>query len=346
MVNNKNIQLLNVLDKRWQSFIKKSSLATIFHHPAWIQLLDKCYGYHSFIFALVNSDNQIVAGMPFTKVNSSLTGRRWVSLPFTDYCQALYYNYEEFSKLIEYLIYYYNIGAIPKLEVRGELLANPLIYSYSGYVIHKLKLDSNIKKIVNNFSHMHQRNIKIAQKKGLYIEWGNKEKHIQAFYNLHLQTRRHQGAPIQPLKFFKLLKDIILDQGLGFILLARYKDKYLAGAIFLTWRNMLIYKYGASCRKELKFRPNNFIFYNAIRWGCENGYTLFDMGRTKITNIGLRNFKNGWGSEEEVLVYSKLGNPYRKLTLNYFYPLARKVISKSPLFLCRIAGKLLYTHFA
>ena len=92
-------------------------------------------------------------------------------------------------------------------------------------------------------------------------------------------------------------------------------------------------------------RPNNLLFWTAIRWGCENGDTLFDIGKTDLANTGLREFKSGWGAKEMPLAYSTLSpEPPRSIT-GKLMPILQKVIRNSPLWVCRAMGELLYKHF-
>ena len=98
------------------------------------------------------------------------------------------------------------------------------------------------------------------------------------------------------LRFFDLLASGLIEQGLGFVLLAYKDDECLAAAVFLHWQRTLTYKYGASVADGLKLRPNNLLFWTAIRWGCENGYTVLNMGKTDLANTGLRGIQEWLGS--------------------------------------------------
>ena len=142
-----------------------------------------------------------------------------------------------------------------------------------------------------------------------------------------------------------MLGSALIEKGLGFVLLAYKDDECLAAAIFLHWHRTLTYKYGASAIDGLNLRPNNLLFWTAIRWGCENGYTLFDMGKTDLANTGLRAFKSGWGANEMPLTYSTLpAEPPRSMT-GKLMPVMQTVICHSPAWVCRLAGELLYKHF-
>jgi len=73
-------------NEEWLKFISGRTDVDVFHHPAWAEFLAECYGYTPQLLALVNEDGQIQAGLPIMEVRSWLTGRRAISLPFSDFC--------------------------------------------------------------------------------------------------------------------------------------------------------------------------------------------------------------------------------------------------------------------
>jgi CelD/BcsL family acetyltransferase involved in cellulose biosynthesis len=341
--SNKHV-LLDASDELWVAFAASSPRANIFHHPAWMNLLAECYGYRPFVVAVRNADGKICAGLPMMEVNSRLTSRRWVSLPFTDHCEPLYNDYQSLNQLTEALAHLYQDGSTPRIELRWAFPTHPAIQSYSHYVLHTLKLDADAKLVASRFRRTNRQSIRAAEDRGVRIEWGEKLEHLQAFYRLQLDTRRRKGIPVQPWRFFDLLRRRIIEQGLGFILLAYKEDQCLAAGVFLHWQQTLTYKYAASRTDGLNLRPNNLMLWTAIRWGCENGYTLLDMGRTDIPNTGLRNFKNGWGTEEVPLIYSTLPATPPQLMTGKLMRVMQTVIRNSPVWVCRAAGELLYGH--
>lgn len=336
---------LDLSDSRWHALTATQPQHHIFHHPAWTNLLADCYGYRPFVIAVGDTDGNICAGLPMMEVASYLTGRRWVSLPFTDHCAPLYNDAESLSRLINGLTHLSKDQSTPKIELHSEFPQHPAIRQYSHQVLHILPLCPDSEEVASRFHSTHRRNIRVAQRRGVRIEWGSKREGLEAFYRLHLRTRRRQGIPIQPKRFFDLLGSHLIEKGLGFVLLAYKDDQCLAAAVFLHWNRTLTYKYGASASDGLNLRPNNLLFWTAIQWGCENGYTLFDMGKTDLDNTGLRAFKNGWGAKEVPLAYSTLSiEPIQSRTENLL-PVMQIVIRNSPLWLCRAMGELLYKHF-
>ena len=193
---------------------------------------------------------------------------------------------------------------------------------------------------------MHRRNLKKAQKSNLRIEQGTGQEQIDDFYLLHLNNRRRQGIPVQPKRFFNLLRKNILVKGLGFVLSAYLNTECIAAYIFLHWGQTLTYKYGASNPERLDSRPNNLLMWEGIRWGCENGYQILDMGRSSLENVGLRKFKSRWGAEETPLTYSTLSTKPLSSTSENLERLMHTLIRNSPPWVCRLTGELLYKHFA
>jgi CelD/BcsL family acetyltransferase involved in cellulose biosynthesis len=338
-------KFLDPWDARWVALTAAHPQAHIFHHPAWTTLLADCYGYRPFVIALCNEDGDICAGLPIMEVAHLLTGRRWIALPFTDHCAPLHHSPEAQSSLITSLVYMSKKHAAPRIELRCEFPPHPAIQSSSQQVLHTLPISPDSMSVASRFHSTHRRNIKVAQKRGVRIEWGTKREHLEAFYRLHLQTRRRQGIPVQPWRFFDLLKSDLIEKGLGFVLLALKDDECLAAAVFLHWQHTLTYKYGASAADGLNLRPNNLLFWTAIQWGCENGYTVFDMGKTDLVNTGLREFKSGWGAKEMPLAYSTLSAEPLHSKTGRLMPIMNIIIRNSPVYVCRAMGELLYKYF-
>lgn len=336
---------LHPSDPRWISFLESNTDINVFYHPAWMQVMQKSYGYRPFVLASEDARGVLTAGIPVIEVNSPVNGRRWVSLPFTDYCRPLCKDEDSLSVFTEQLLREVERKHIPALELRGIYPIHQSLDVHSGHVIHKLILTPDIKTVWDDVHLMHRRNIKIATENNVEIVHGTEIEHLAEFYGLHLHTRRRQGVPIQPWKFFIHLKELLIDQGYGFVLLA-YKDhQCVAGAIFLNWQDTLTYKFGASMEYSLKYRPNNLVMWTAIKYACEHGYKYFDMGRTDLENTGLRMFKSRWGAKESPLFYSSLKMKPGYAPEGRLAQYMHLVIRNSPAWVCKFTGEILYKHF-
>jgi hypothetical protein len=108
----------------------------------------------------------------------------------------------------------------------------------------------------------------------------------------------------------------------------------------------MIYKYGASDPTAWEHRPNNLLFWQAIRWGCAHGMRLLDWGRTDFDNSGLREFKSGWGAREEPLAYSVVADRPPVPATGRIGRAMAPVIRRSPPWVCQALGEFLYRFAA
>lgn len=338
---------LEIDDPRWFEFVSSHSGATAFHHPAWAALLADCYRYSAFALALDDGGGRIVAGLPVLDVSNRLTGKRWVSLPYTDECRPLVTSVGSAEELVEGLAEERTRQGIREFEVRSSLPDSDA-HRRVAAVSHVLPLAAEPEETARLFKPSVRRNVAQACRAGVTVRAAENAAEVtDTFYGLHLRTRRRQGVPVQPKRYFLRLWERILEAGLGFCLLAYSDCRPVAGAVFLAWRNTVLYKYGASDERHLGLRPNNVILWEAIRWGCANGYTLLDFGRTDRDNGGLRRYKSSWGAKEEPLVYSVLGEAARgQGTSARGASLLGPLIRRSPSVACRAAGELLYRYAA
>src|SRR5439155_2353435 len=82
-------QRLSPLEKpEWDKLVISHRDASFFHSASWAGVLHDTYGHAPHYFCTVN-DERLSAVLPVMEVNSPLTGRRGVSLPFTDECRFL-----------------------------------------------------------------------------------------------------------------------------------------------------------------------------------------------------------------------------------------------------------------
>ena len=259
---------IQIGDPRWLSFVSAQPEATIFHHPAWSQLLAESYGYHPSI-SVMERDGEIIAGLPLMDVESRLTGRRKVALPFSDFCPPLSRDIALLPKYIEALQEQQRAENWTPLTVHWDLPRAEGVYPRETVARHVTTLTHDPEQLRRRFRSNVQRLIRQAEHASLTIRLSRTWVDVCAFYNLHLVTRRRQGTPIQPLRFFRLLWERIVGRGLGFVILANHDEsaRYIAGAVFLHWNKTLTYKYGASLPDALHLRPNNLIMWEALRWG-------------------------------------------------------------------------------
>lgn len=341
------MNVLDINDARWGDFARSQPDALPFHHPAWSALLADCYGYEPFALALVESTGKVIAGLPLLELRKPFGGRQWISLPFTDYCPPLAADNTARCEMVDALADVQMTKGISQLLVRSSVDGPRATLRQCG-VIHTLQLTADPEATYRTFKKSQVRaSIAKAERQGVTVRRGESLTDlVDVFYGLHLQTRRRLGVPVQPRRFFRLVWERMIASGLGFVLLAYVDNVPVAGGVFFTWNGTIIYKFGASNPAFWSVYPNNLLLWDAIRWGCENGYRIFDFGRTDLDNQGLRTFKNGWGTKEEPLVYSSFGGVDASSGRGRLNEMLGTVIRRSPPWVCRVVGETLYKYAA
>ena len=275
---------------------------SIFHTPAWAKVLGRSYGYKSLYFVLAEKDRQL-AVIPCTEVRSLLTGRRGVSLAFTDYCEPLVEDPEHFQMLLDKAIEYGRKAGWKYIELRGGQKFLKDEPTFATYVVHTLSLTHDERTLLSSFKSNTRQNISRAIDEGIETRFFTSLESVKQFYRLHCMTRKRQGLPPQPFSFFRNVHDHVLSQDHGFVILASHNNMNIAGAMYFHQGKRALYKYGASDKSYQHLRANNLVMWEAIKWYSLHGCASFCFGRTATENKGLRQFKNGWGTVEKELRY-------------------------------------------
>ena len=328
-------------DASWQRLADTAPGATIFHHPAWIDLVCRTYRYAAAGVVVLEADEP-VAGLPVALVDSRLTGRRLVALPFSDQCPPLVLPGAP-RDAVGHLA-----GALERerarlgipLEVRAPVPEAGT--SVERFVTHRLALEAGRDAVERGFRSSARRNVRAARARGVTVERRTDTAALRLFYDLHLRTRRRLGVPTQSWSFVGGLAPLLAAE-LGWIGVARVGDRPAAAAVFLRHGRTLTYKYGASHEDFLALRPNNAVFADAIAHACELGLGTLDFGRTDLDQEGLRRFKASWGADETPLAYTYAGR--KPPAADAHGPgLLAEVIRRAPLPAGRLIGRLAYRH--
>jgi hypothetical protein len=340
-----NVEILNPIDyPDWDDMLLEHEDASFFHTSAWARVLHESYNYKPLYFTVIDK-GKIVSLIPIMEVKSFLTGKRGVSLPFTDHCPPICNDPINLELIFNRIIEYGKTAGWKHIDLRGENAYFNGKPATESFYVHSLDLSRGKEKIFSQFRNSTKRNIKRAQKENLDVRIQNSWEALESFYRLNCETRKFHGLPPQPVNFFKNVYEYILSQEKGFVALAYCEKQAIAGAVYFHFGNQAIYKYGASDRNYLNLRPNNLVMWQAIKWFSENGFKCFSFGRTEPENNGLLQFKRGWGATETNLSYYKYDlikdtfvsdNSGVKSSYNFFKML--------PISMLRIAGNFLYRH--
>lgn len=340
------LEIINPLEYAgWDELLYRSENFSFFHSFPWAEVLNKSYGYKPLFFASFESDKLCLL-MPFMSISSWLTGKRGVSLPFTDHCKPFFKNTELLSEAVDLVKDYGKKNGWQYIEWRDEVCFNQKTISWEVYYTHYIDLLKTEQELLMSFKESNRRNINKAIREGLSIKTSCCLDSLNSFYDLHCLTRKRHGLPPQPFHFFKNIFDLVVSRGYGTIFLAKYLDETIAAYIFFNYGKNVIFKYGASNINYQLLRPNNLILWEAIKYYRVRGFESINLGRTEFNNYGLLQFKRQWGGKESLLRYYRFDlkkDKFIKHGLNIEDKL-RKYLKISPTSLLVFLGRIFYKH--
>lgn len=279
-----------------------------YHSEAWLALLGRLYGYDVMTLLAHDTDGHTTGRLPVSLMRSRFTGRRLVSLPFSDYCPLVSADVASANDLVDQAIELAQQHRVRYLELRSgssDALKNRSdLLESSRFVRWYVPLGTDSDAVWSALRKPVKRQVRKARKLGVEIYHARRVDEVDHYYQLHLRTRcRKHGMPAQPRRFFSSLWDEFASWGTMHVLLAQYDGKPIAGMVLIASGMTLRYAYGASDEQFLYLAPNNLLMWEAIAWGCSQGYQVLDLGRTARENHGLMEFKRGWGATQEPLPY-------------------------------------------
>jgi CelD/BcsL family acetyltransferase involved in cellulose biosynthesis len=333
------------VDPAWDRLVASHPAATIFHSSAWMRVLCETYG-HKPIGLVWSNNGEAKALLPLLEVASILTGRRGVCLPFTDFCEPLFFDGFDSTVLLQELQRLARESGWQAFEIRGGL--GPSLPARPSLVFcgHSLDLRAGAKSLFQNFAGSVRRAIGKAERSGLRVELSASEEAVRDFYRLHVRTRRRHGLPPQPFSFFRKIHDHVIKPGLGLVSLARSGSDTVAAAVFFCLGTKAVYKFGASDDRYSNTRPNNLVMWHAIQQLADAKVTTLHLGRTSPHNEGLRRFKLGWGATEKPISYFRFDvRSNRWATMkDRSSGIHNALFKRLPLIANRLAGAALYPH--
>jgi GNAT acetyltransferase-like protein len=334
-------------DRRWPAFVGEHPLASVFHTHEWLDALRRTHGYVPVAYTTSPPTDRLSNAIVLCEIRSWLTGRRLVSLPFSDHCQPLIEQPADQDAIAAHLRRAVDSGDWKYVESR-PLTANLAdlggMGRASAFCFHSLDLHPPLEVL---FQRCHkdsiQRKIRRAEREALRCDTGTSEAHLTTFYRLLMMTRRRHQVPPQPIAWFRNLLECMGDR--FEICLASKNDEPVAGIVLLRHRDTLVYKYGASDARFHSLGAMPFLFWNAIREAKASGIRWLDLGRSDSDNAGLITFKDRLGADRSTLTYVRYPVPADvPAGRSAHVEIAKRVLAYLPDRLLAATGRLLYQH--
>jgi len=296
----------------WDSYVLNHSHGTFFHLISWKDVIENTFHHKSYYLIAerngnssnsinsTNPVNPIVGILPLFSVKSFLFCKSLVSLPFAAYGGILADSQEVANQLFEKAKGITCSEGLEYLELRNRDGGVEDLPSKELYVFFRREIFEDLESNMIAIPRKSRRMVRQGEKAGLTHEFGHEEL-IPVFYEIFARSYHRLGSPVFSVKLFKNLLDEFKEQ--ANILLVRAQDgRPVSTVLTFFYKDQVLPYYAGSLFEYRELAPNDYMYWQLMKYGCENGYKLFDFGRSKV-NTGSYDFKRHWGFEPEPLPY-------------------------------------------
>lgn len=288
--------------QQWDEYVFAHPHGSPFHLTAWKRSIETTFGYRPHYLMAVEA-GRIRGVLPLFLVKNFLMGKALLSSPFAVYGGALADDAAVKAALRQAVQALGQSLGVQYVELRNAYPEQSLgFHPISRYVTFTQQIGPDENAILESIPRKTRYMVRKALKAGFCCRvetaWS------QPFVELYLENLRRLGTPAFPEKHFRAL----LENFRGMIDIREmvHAGKVVAAVLTFYFRDQVLPYYGASDPAAHAIAPNNFMYFDLMRWGGAHGYRLFDFGRSKKGAGGSYDFKSHWGMVERELPYEIL----------------------------------------
>ncbi len=323
----------------WEDLIREDRSSCIYHSRRWISLLEHTHRLKMFL-ATLTLDGEVTAGCVFARAGNVLP-RRYVALPFSDYCPPLAKSSNARAAFLRLLSHKSNRS----YEVRGADTPDSAWQTVRCFNRWSIDCSLNRSQLYRNLASNFRRNVVRAQRLGVDVESGSSQTDLQRFRSLHETTRRRLGLPVQPSRFFRSLYALYNHSGDLQIWTASRDGRDLASILALREDRTLYYKWSARADGDIN-GAGHLLLWSLIE-NCSARFDSLDMGRADKRNLGLSRYKHEAGAFPEPLPYSFIPRAPREISAeapSLSHKLTARLLRHVPNRLYRLISDLAYGY--
>jgi FemAB-related protein (PEP-CTERM system-associated) len=321
----------------WDAYVYRCPNASHCHLSGWGRVIERSYGHQPFyLWAWANGE--IKGLLPLIRMRRFPWRRSLVSLPFLDDGGLCSMDAQSRAQLYEAAYRLFEEQHADVLELRHRSRTELALPVRGSKVILSLALAAHPDTMWQRFNAKLRNQIRKAMKSGLTATWSGREGLVD-FYEVFAANMRDLGSPVHSRQFFAAIFDEFAESAQ--LMLVRKGQHTIGGAVCLSFRGTLLVPWASSDRAYFSLCPNNLLYWEMIRWGCEQGYRRFDFGRSSPQS-GTYYFKKQWGTVEEPLHWQCLSRkPGHAVMLHVDDPKYQWLIQawrRLPLSLTKVVG--------
>ncbi|MBN2209755.1 MAG: FemAB family PEP-CTERM system-associated protein [Sedimentisphaerales bacterium] len=285
----------------WWNYLKNHSQATIYHHPAWGQVMRDAYRNLP-CYLTVRRGNEICGVLQLVEQRSKLFGAHLCSLPYFDAVGILADDDESIRALAQAAANLMRDRNVQWVELRHLQPICTDLPARTDKVTIYLDLPENTDVLWEGFTTKLRTKIRKARKSDVTTHQGGMEL-LEDYYLIYLLTMRELGSPPHSRKFFHSIVEAFSDQVRLFVV--RMASQPVAASFTLIGSNMFHVPWSGSRFELRKLNVNLVLYWDMLEYACGRGLKIFDFGRSTLDS-GTYIFKKQWGARDVSLYWQFL----------------------------------------
>lgn len=276
----------------WDDFVSNHPGSSIYHLSNWRHIVGSAFGKRWCVVAVLKA-GRIRGGVPLVHMKSILFGNCLVSMPYVNYGGLLIEDENDIEPLLQGIQATRKQLKADHVELRHLSSLNISLPARFEKVSMWLSLPTTSDELLKSFKPKLRSQIRKGEKNGLVVRQGGGEL-LNDFYTVFTENMRDLGTPVYSKMFFQLILESFPKTSR--LLVVYGQDAHpLACGFLLGYRDRLEIPWASSLRAFNYLQTNMFLYWNCLKFACEEGYKTFDFGRSTRDSSTYR-FKEQWGA--------------------------------------------------
>ena len=276
----------------WDHFVSAHPDSSIYHYSIWGEIWKKAFQKQWHVIGCV--DNGIVkGGVPLVHMHSPWFGNFLVSVPYVNYGGFLVEHEEMVEPLFREVNKFGDHLGVKYIEFRHLKNFFPDLPMKCEKVSMWLSLPENAEILFKNFKPKLRSQIRKGEKNGLTLKRGGLDL-LDEFYKVFSQNMRDLGTPVYGKDIFQYILQCFPKTS-RIIVVRDQTSRPLAAGFLLGHRHRLEIPWASSLRAYNHLQTNMFLYWDCLKYACEEGYAVFDFGRSS-QGASTYKFKEQWGA--------------------------------------------------
>jgi len=307
----KIVPLTKDKEQIWEDFVEDSSCTNMFHLVGWKAVFEKVFGFTHYYLMAEDGIGDVSGILPMFLMKDIFRRKYLISNPFSSFAGICVKTQEATEALLKKSMETAKETQARYVEFRQMNMELPYdLPARQAFVTLILDLPEDSEQIWNAIASRNRNKIRKAEKNGLQVDFGMQ--YLKDFYAIYAKNLRFLGTPVFPFTMFETIAEVFANR--CELLVLKLEGRPVSGMFLFRFKNILSEPWVASLRQYNKIYINNYLYWQAIKYACENRFKKFDFGRSTIDS-GTYQFKLQWGAKPIPLHYQYYLNKSKEIPI-------------------------------